>query len=197
MKEKPIIFSGPMVRAILDGRKTQTRRVVKPQPHETVGGLGSMIAWRDFRWCRGGSIPDVAAECPYGQPGDRLWVRETWADTSKESRRCPVSYRATWPPDDEECRGFAWKPSIFMPRWASRLTLEVTGVRVERVQDITEEDALAEGVAVDIGLPYCDPETPSARMMFKDLWNSINSRRSFGWDMNPFVWVVSFRRVRP
>lgn len=225
MKEKPILFSGPMVRAILEGRKTQTRRVVKPQPPSCyhfvhyrqqdtawnpITGPAGFYAGFDYR----PDNPDPSYyRCPYGQPGDRLWVRETWADTSKESLLCPVSYRATWPPEDEEGRGFNWQPSIHMPRWASRIDLEVTGVRVERVQDITEEDAKEEGCSQwDMDCPWClgsgtvrssiDQAQPSCpcglpgmyHYNFRVLWDSINASRGYGWDANPWVWVVSFRR---
>jgi len=208
MKEKPIIFSGPMVRAILDGRKTMTRRVVKLQP---VPEPARFEIWSraDGLWypCSNSGRTGIGNwggprwRCPFGIPGDHLWVRETWADTSKECPRCPVSYRATWPPEDEEGRCFKWKSSRFMPRWASRITLEVTGVRVERLQDITEEDAKEEGVyqRCEEWLPTdADPNGYAYVMAadaFRTLWDSINSRRGFGWDANPWVWVISFRRV--
>jgi hypothetical protein len=201
MKEKPILFSGPMVRAILEGRKTMTRRVVKLTDSGRVKEVGGRRNWHL-------EDPNAVAACPYAV-GQRLWVRETWADTSKESRRCPVSYRATWPPDDEECRGFAWKPSIHMPRWASRLTLEVTDVRVERVQDITEEDSWLEGCEpgdpTDNGgfFPQDEPDPSKlghrgwdcAKDWFSDLWDSINAARGYGWDVNPWVWCISFKRI--
>ncbi len=170
MSEKPILFSGEMIRAVLDGRKTQTRRVVKPQP---VG-----------LWAAPGK-----SRCPYGQPGGRLWVRETFYP--ERSHRGPVSYRATWPRDDDPPDG-GWKPSIFMPRWASRITLEIVSVRVEQVQDISEDDARAEGV--DDGTGQTRPLHP---YWFRALWDSINSKRGYGWEKNPWVWVVAFRRVIP
>ena len=216
MRERPILFSGPMVRAILDGRKTMTRRVVKPQPHEGVDA----VEWQDqiivgmnvpdqsgFAMMRDGVIESEAISCPYGAPGDRLWVRETFGfgsgfggKTRKVFYKCsrhdvPAAYCCDWGPDDPSNGYIApddhWRPSIHMPRWASRITLEITGVRVERLQDITDADALAEGA--------CHPD-PSAkdgcyRSAFEGLWESINGAAS--WDANPFVWVVEFRRVDP
>lgn len=199
MKERPVLFSGPMVRAILEGRKTQTRRVMKPQP---VGETPFFDRWARGDW--------DSRPFPYGRPGDHLWVRETWAsvydcpelpcceDGSGKHRR--TIYRATEPHeidnfacsfscshDEPGCA--SWRPSIHMPRWASRLTLEVTGVRVERLQDISEEDARAEGLALEgLILPG------HAAGCFSRLWDSINAKRA-SWASNPWVWVVSFRRV--
>lgn len=168
-RERPILFSGPMVRALLDGRKTQTRRVVNPQPATSSDG----------RAC--GPI-----RCPYGAPGDTLWVRETWCSYMPGS----VRYRA----DGHNDAGWTWRPSIFMPRWASRLTLRVYGVRVERVQQITQADARAEGVVDTSGAwgDLTDTDRAGPRGAFEALWNSINAERGFGWDVNPWVWVVSF-----
>lgn len=175
MKERPILFSAPMVRALLDGRKTQTRRVVKPQPTatreeaiRTYGKGGTFILEAGF----------FGVRCPYGQLGDRLWVRETWGACAGS----PV-YRAD---DNATCPdGGRWKPSIHMPRWASRITLEVTGVRVERLQDISEEDAIAEGVPEQRGDPWA----------FQCLWDSINgARERCSWAANPWVWAITFSR---
>lgn len=189
--ERPILFSGAMVRAILDGKKTQTRRVVKPQPPAD---------WVPSPWPYDGAAWSDR-RCPYGAPGDRLWVRETWAPISPDEERrpireCRIEYRADtsaarpggWDEDTDDPEAARWRPSIHMPRWASRLTLEVTGVRVERVQDISEDDARAEGV-----YPYAD----NPRRFFQELWNSINGARGYGWNSNPWVWVVEFRRVAP
>jgi hypothetical protein len=202
MRERPILFSGPMVRAILEGRKTQTRWVMKPQPvldGDMVGhpALCGLFGAHVFGPCAAKMIP-----CPYGAPGDRLWVRETWAPivqiadvdlpaglVEKADPRGGVqliAYRATtedfvWADGD----GYAmegrscWRPSIHMPRWASRLLLEVTEVRVQRLQEISEEDARAEGV--------------ESRGAFCGLWDTINGNGS--WRENPWVWCVSFRRV--
>lgn len=217
MTERPILMSGPMVRAILDGRKTQTRRVVKPQPsHFTPSPnvhhprhpaayfdaycnapkTGANPRGMSDRWCwwtpdnRQG--PDWI-RCPYGAPGDRLWVRETWGTGGYFP--WPYGYRA----DGKEYPGECWRPSIHMPRRASRLTLEVTVVRVERLQAITQADARAEGVVDTSGawdhVPggLLDTSRAGPRGAFEALWNSINGADS--WDANPWVWVVEFRRV--
>lgn len=213
MAERPIIFSGEMVRAILDGRKTQTRRVIKPQPYE-VSNRGEIAA-------SGNRMPGLIRlrqtddclstwedACPYGRPGDRLWVRETWAtvlDNLVMRSECDLAYRAT-DPDWSNCDVFRWRPSIHMPRWACRLTLEITDVRVERLQDISEQDAEAEGaepLTVDdatpderelLDLPLMEDRNPY-RNGFAVLWDSINGKRpGCDWQSNPFVWAVTFRR---
>lgn len=216
MKERPIIFSGPMVRTILKDRKTQTRRVIKPQPANPMQHVVKALC--QFFRDKGRSMKPI--KCPYGQPGDGLWVRETWAavrffeayedgyalgyaDDWEGSERIPkgpgswcVLYRADgeWE-DNIEDRGFAWRPSIHMPRWASRITLEVTGVRVERVQDITDGDVAKEGVTWgwpgQLGSKHGSP----ARDAFAKLWDSLNAKRGYGWDMNPWVWVLEFKRL--
>lgn len=187
MKERPIIFGAEMVRAILDGRKTQTRRVIKPQPYyvdfEPRYEKNTWAFWSDevLKYRNG-----LIVRCPYGVPGDRLWVKEAWADPYDV--RIPV-YRADMATAYE---GLRWRPSIFMPRWASRIILEITGVRAERVQAISEDDAIAEGVLGDEG-PY-DQGLPS--MCFRTLWDSINAKRGFGWDVKPWwVWVIGFKRL--
>lgn len=184
MKERPILFSGSMVRAILDGRKTQTRRVVTNARPYTATDNGIDILWAT------GSL-----RCPYGQPGDRLWVRETWC-----LRPEGYGYRADNNPDNNPLK---WGPSIHMPRWASRITLEVTGVRVERVQDISEEDARAEGIRATRlshgSVVYHTDSYPtpniygSAQERFVNLWHSINTPRGYPWESNPWVWVVAFK----
>ena len=177
MKERPILFSGSMVRAILDGRKTMTRRVVKKQHIPFVANiLGGFL---DGNWKHN--------PFPYGRPGDRLWVRETFSYGAN-------GYYFRSDVKQPETVKYAWKPSIHMPRVASRITLEVTSVRVERVQDITGKDALAEGIEKP---PYHYEESPeeSYRRAFKMLWDSINSKRGFGWDKNPWVWVVEFKKI--
>jgi hypothetical protein len=170
--EKPILFSAPMVRAILEGRKTMTRRVVKPQPEsDQDDGHAGLIQ-----------------DCPYGQPGDRLWVRETFSTDGcacYEPCFCPsVWYKADDLSEDKELQP-KWCPSIFMPRWASRIILEVTGVRVERLQEITNAGALAEGIE-----PSGVPRTYVGD--FAALWDSLNAKRGYGWDTNPWVWVIGF-----
>lgn len=191
MKERPILFSAPMVRALLDGAKTQTRRVVKPQP-DSISPDG--MPARFFHQRAIGSGYPVQIRCPYGQPGDRLWVREAWAPKAIDPECTTVAYRAT----DDECNG-PWKPSIHMHRWASRIDLEVTGVRVERLQDISQSDARAEGAppshpSIDrVSREFGYADFP--RSWYAQLWEQINGAGS--WDANPWVWAVSFRRIRP
>jgi hypothetical protein len=181
VKERQILFSAPMVRAILDGSKTQTRRAVKPQP--------LWIAEPSIPFKTPDADPKGIIRCPHGQPGDRLWVRETFFDATKLNE-LRVLYRA----DDDRSR-FGWTPSIYMPRWASRITLGVTGVRVERLQDISEEDALSEGVHAGSWEYENGEGTESAKESFECLWESINGIGS--WESNPWVWVVEFKRVQP
>lgn len=202
MRERPILFSTPMVRAILAGAKTQTRRVVKPQPDIVAEGgtvVGVSTA-QDQRYGRLGK----ALRCPYGQPGERLWVREAFihepadycweASVSIPCRPAATVYRADV---DGDTRGAGWTPSIHMPRSLSRITLEVTGVRVERLQDISKADAMAEGApsshrSIDrISRAFGYPDFP--RSWYAQLWESINGPGS--WDANPWVWVVEFRRA--
>ncbi len=220
-KSRPILFSSPMVRAILAGTKTQTRRVVRG-----VNGVGDDLDWRDMPkyaldrvYFENGwavfeaqtHIDDTSQTrypCPYGRPGDLLWVRETWnimeviEDTwaggydlddwrgpipKNRPRSATVGYRAD--SDDYDAK---WRPSIFMPRWASRITLEITGVRVERVQAITEEDADAEGVEWNTSPMRCGHTNGVSA--FKSLWDQINGKRpGCSWEEDPWVWVVSFR----
>lgn len=186
IKERPILFSAPMIRAILDGKKTQTRRVAKL----TEGGhvrLG-MRRWHPH---------DEAARlaCPYGQPGERLWVRETWQheDGSCADHKCGqpthIYYKAT----EVAPETMYWRPSIFMQRWASRLTLEIVAVRLERLKDITHEDAVAEGC---YRIEPCEAYPHGnawGRAGYAALWESINGKGS--WDANPLVWVVEFERL--
>lgn len=187
MKSRPILFSAPMVRAILDGRKTVTRRVMNPQLHCYEHGKPVVYCGPK------GSGKTKEVVCPYGTVGDRLWVRETWAaaptrNLTKPTELTPgefIEYRATYSNDSH----FVWRPSIFMPRWASRITLEITWVRVERLQDITHHDALEEGVDYDVS-----KEDGAPLQRFKKLWHEINGK-TYPWDTSPWVWVVSFRRV--
>lgn len=221
MKERPILFSGPMVRAILEGRKTQTRRVVKPQPSpawtqppcEVINGC----------WASNGCVSDL--KCPYGVPGDRLWVKETWCSERPKSRGGPVGYAADgvcgyWDatgmfcphgrlieaPGYKACfpaegartfgmKGYGgrWRPSIHMPRWASRITLEVVSVRVERLQEISEADAVAEGFVESFDSPCGCHERTTAREHFLTTFYDLNERALRG--SNPWVWVVEFKRV--
>lgn len=192
VKEKPILFSGPMVRAILDGKKTQTRRVVK---------ISQMFFDGDESGC--GYEVDLS-KCPYGSVGDRLWVRESFRlgtcpndtqgmavyqdDTSKLSPSSPVG-------SEGFCRQWKSVPSIHMPRWASRITLEITAIRVERLQDISAKDAVAEGINMVPGEGYhTEPPLPYPVATFKRLWNTINGSKH-PWESNPYVWIVEFKRV--
>lgn len=234
MKEKPIIFSGPEVRAILDG-KTQTRRVTKWQPNTLFDRPFVEDEWSlpGFYAVRGAAVPNGTAlyrrynngqfgilECPYGQPGDRLWVRETWRQCYPEtSYSHGVIYRADKAMSlgmDEYSDRHKWKPSIHMPRRFSRITLEIKNIRVERVQEISEQDCAAEGVVFEY--PDLD-EDPMAggtyfrpgRHGFAQVWDSINgkpkierddegreiARHDFSWSANPWCWVIEFVRVEP
>lgn len=226
MKERPILFSAPMIRALLAGTKTQTRRVVKPHPTDPrVGGACTYDEHGEWVWLNGhdGSIVSRMGRCPYGQPGDRLWVKETWrigedvgegwsldsepgdlhliydADGARDYRSFPEDYR--WPSNGKVVHNsegtpdhwisYGSFPSIFLPRWASRITLEITAVRVERLQDISEADARAEGCT-----GHWVEEAPAAdqaRFDYRELWEQINGPGS--WDANPWVWVVEFRRL--
>lgn len=190
MSARPVLFNGAMVRAILAGAKTQTRRVVKPQPPEHVVRLRQWYQ-RPAEWVDADGS-NYSARCPLGAPGDDLWVRETWAEHEPDDvQGTRVYYRADHAGGEAQVRPgmfLRWTPSIHMPRWASRLTLRVTSVRVERLHAISEDDARAEGVQT------LDPRTSaaSARECFADLWSEISGRES--WDANPWVWVVSFER---
>lgn len=201
MADRPILFSSPMVRAILEGRKTQTRRVLRvPAPFEPSDEISVQVAT--------GSIE------PQFRHRDRLWVRETWQGLSfgdyqpTKSRVCDLRYRATDPlaNSEKEVRGYPWRPGIHMPRWASRLTLIVTDVRVQRLQDISEADAWEEGCVrgdpdhVGGFFPAEEPDPSgighrgwdNARDWFADLWDSLNAKRGFGWEANPWVCAVTF-----
>ena len=213
IKERPIIFSSEMVRAILNNRKSQTRRIIKPQPIDILPmKVPNEWVTLDTINPHHGKI----IKCPYGIPGDILWVRETWCpvdDTEYDGEKWVdysatpryaepgVSHPAGWEnsPDDD-LGALHWRPSVFMPRWASRITLEIINVCAERVQDISEEDAKAEGIDVlKVNVP--DPESgfnvgdplESYRDVFAWYWNKLNAKRGFGWDNNPFVWCISFK----
>ena len=194
MKEHGMIYQGWGVRAILDDRKTQTRRVIlKPERYNHI---------RECVYC-----------CPYGIERSRLWVREAWAVIWTEyepdweyqtawdvphrieyKADSGAKYPGDWPAEDGSdpyCP--KWRPSIHMPRWASRITLEITDVRVERVQEISEEDAIAEGI-MRWQSERLQREDKGARTDFQALWDSINLKRGYGWETNPWVWVISFKR---
>lgn len=218
---RPILFSGPMVRAILDGRKTQTRRVItKVAGFSEWATIDKTVVDTQAMLSRPSNVAFInSRHCSYGQLGDRLWVRETFVlenceaplpdrphqkiEDSEWGPYLVPHYRATEPephiipPDltdsyDDRTR---WSPSIFMPRWASRITLEVTGIRIEKVQDISPEDAGAEGITINL------PNAPFAAHFgrvakFGALWDSLNAKRGYGWELNPWVWVVEFRQLQ-
>lgn len=235
MTEKPILFSGSMVRAIREDRKTMTRRVVKPQPI-AVHDLESKRKQRRGDLFIGPDIFPTGDQtnlvfalaldnattrmlgsenlcnefCPYGQPGGRLWVRETWC------RKCDdgvFAYNKEGNLDPSCCYYAAdgvhvvkgdgdggtefrkdgteaspWSPSIHMPRWASRITLKITGIRVERLQEITRDGAIAEGCPKEVA------DAQDACQWYRDLWDSINAKRGHGWDENPWVWIIEFQK---
>lgn len=241
MKERPILFSGPMVRAIIEGRKTVTRRAVKglqiPKEDPSKGETRfrwSAVGQRDARYgfCVFGETEEQCAmelgefgACPYGRRGDRLWVRETWqyADWTEEGEpwicyqadgkrilHLPEDTPGDWAQrlesiwaDLSEPSNYAidnraadrrWRPNIHMPRWACRILLEVTAVRVERLQDISEEQAIAEGIDVH-QQGFFGNGCVTAKAAFRELWWSINGEGD--WEANPWVWVVEFKRVTP
>lgn len=226
MKERPILFSTDMVKAILEGRKTQTRRIIKPRNESGLFQVGIdkqtgkvVTIWA----CDGNEQWEYDMSCPYGDIGNTLWVRETWSlnpffnetevhdneDHDIISNDEPYLYKAK----DKPFEGHKWRPSIFMPRKAARIFLEVTGIRVERLQEINEEDAKAEGIQADFweevkstvyrdymtdtkgyGNPEVDyPVTSFPIDSFKSLWQSINGEES--WEENPFVWVIEFKKL--
>ncbi len=233
MRELPILFNGPMVRAILEGRKTQTRRIVKPQHFREDHGEDASGQCISAGW-----YPDLRL-CPFGKPGDRLWVREAW-----QVARETIDYETggeydvwEWNDDMGDPRQYLkgdarfgtkaglfyaadgedknpgafynltgldnktilrtkeinWRPSIHMPRWASRITLEVTGVRVERLQDISGMNAVREGVYIPAHIPLDGADLDWARREYRRVWEQINGPDS--WSDDPWVWVVEFKRV--
>jgi len=194
MKERPILFNSDMVNAILEGRKFQTRRVIKtPEPflnRDLVEKISVFLPKELGCFFKTRSEAKLFAKCPYGKVGDQLWVKETWAtglfyddlkpsDLSGEEN---IIYRA----DEPDLKVGRWRPNIFMPRWASRIQLEITDIRVERLNDIKESDCLAEGVGSPITRDCKKPK-------FMQLWESINGKGS--WDENPWVWVVEFKKL--
>lgn len=195
--ERPIMFTDSMVAAIIDGRKTQTRRILKPQPVRGSSPTGPMWGHRDLPGEFAESIFSTCATgmltCPYGKSRDQLWVRETFSDDWCD-KGYPVQYRADGDLDaDMYDAGVKWRPSIFMPRRASRITLEITSVRVERLQEISEEDAKAEGVTDSYPEQECNSDRPFAEG-FGYLWDSINAAKA-PWASSPWVWVVGFVRL--
>ncbi|HBR8048112.1 TPA: hypothetical protein MI490_21410 [Klebsiella pneumoniae] len=200
MKERGMIFNGEMVRAILDGRKTQTRRIIKDC---TVGRdqISKFIQIeKKFIGCYPEDVPELIRECcPYGVPGDRIWVREAFRVHSRATDVATLVYKASernsWTEQTRRvpvavCNKPAtpekWTPSLHMPRWASRILLEITGVRVERLRSMSQDDARAEGVIAASG-------PMEAGLAFRELWDSIYGEES--WKANPWVWVIEFKRV--
>ena len=241
--EKPILFSGEMVQAILDGRKTQTRRVMKPQLH--TGKLGDVYIYpKDNAASEWSSNPQMfACDCPYGVPGDRLWVREAFQRVEafyglgilyrSDESILAIDFDAPneWERTNERlheprlelhdiaCEGMPWCPSIHMPRWASRITLEITNVRVERLNEISAEDVVAEGIDLSpiwensTGVTYEEvakvwtqnvprndgesiDQSYSAHFIacFKRMWDKINGKKN-PWASNPWVWVIEFKKL--
>ncbi|MBI7277659.1 hypothetical protein JEU36_30245 [Pseudomonas aeruginosa] len=191
MKERPILFSGPMVRAILGGSKTVTRRALNAQSLKLIN-YGAQVGECHYLPEDGkvhqNSAGYYADFCPYGLPGDRLWVRETYADAG-----CRLTYRADTD-DGAHCKVKKWTPAIHMFRKDSRILLEITAVRVERLQDITEDQAIAEGIDTH-PMGFYGNGCITAGGAFLELWESINGDGS--WAANPWVWVIEFRRVTP
>lgn len=234
VKERPILFNGPMVRAALDGRKTVTRRALSARSLKEIGygvQLGECHELPADGQVHPNSASYYAELCPFGLPGDRLWVRETFALLGNEDGVCidwndqvqkgderlaariyrascsvgdyglwQIPDQADWKPETKSLQyEGAWRPSIHMPRWASRILLEITGVRVERLQDITAEQAIAEGVDADMCRQYLETspsryECKAAAIHgFAGLWQSTGG----DWNANPWVWVVEFNRIEP
>jgi hypothetical protein len=212
-KERPILFSGPMVRALLDGSKTQTRRIVKPtgahhifQFRGTDDARGADEPTGEWAWGSSESVISKHIRCPYGKPGDRLWVRETFLyvgpgsgsdlPSYREERANPENHKAAncWFRASRPDETLVWTPSIHMPRWASRVTLEVTGVRVERLNDCTDADAEAEGIDFLRHVPDAD-ETLTPRELYMCLWDGLKPTAGSAWADNPWVWVVEFKRI--
>ena len=205
MKDKPILFSTPMVQAILDDRKIKTRRVIKgmgnkmhydrllgdwglSDPPELIDGV--------LRWRLQTDVDDdrmFEVECPW-KVGQTLWVRETWQQGESEYLYLEKMLRDGVIYTDLDDDPIKWKPSLFMPKDAARIFLKVKSIRVERLQDITEEDARAEGIK---GIPRSRELSPMDDYIypFKQLWDGLNSKRGYGWDVNPWVWVIEFERV--
>ena len=231
MKETGIIMSGDHPTKILAGTKTMTRRLTKlheynkePDKWNIRPGVNCQFADSIERNKYNLPSQQIYIKCPYGLVGDRLWVRETWRIVGNDSgnlaleiqyksdmsRKWSTVSQATFDKYTYDSVGWVanskWRPSIFMPRWASRITLEITGLRAERLQEITEVDAIAEGVSYNTTNEYAQMRVlsrgqanedtwPTPQESFRKLWDSINAKRGYGWDKNPWVWVIEFRRL--
>lgn len=221
VKEHPILMSGPMVRAILEGKKSQTRRVIRPQPVQLdteqwfpgpPGSNKNAKHYANEKHLRKGLPLDFS---PYGAPGDRLWVRETHAilrqgdygsvvgpnESDFRQHYYELRYRTderdSYAEASADVRGYSWRPSIHMPRWASRITLEIIEVRVERLQKITDNDVRAEGITpseIDAWREWLHPGDVHGHA-FGQRWDTLNAKRGYSWESNPWVWVVSFERM--
>jgi len=188
---KSIIFTGDSIRAIMDGRKTMTRRPIKPQPKIVTAIYPDASIETELLFRNG----DQRIHCPYGQPGDLLWVRETFA-------YCPTDFKDTkgiiYKADakyNDYVGGHEWLSPRFMPRWASRITLKITGVWVQRIQDIPNEDLISEGYYTQDELYVEYGKYAHAKEWFIKLWDSINRKRGFGWDTNLWVWAIAFEKT--
>lgn len=216
-RDRPILFSAPMVRAILCGDKTETRRVIRHQPE----WANSWVLRDASGLCKDGIVRGI--RCLYGCVGDTLWVKETWGavapyDSQAPLEECRIEYRADLPPGctdfpgqwpAEDARGNPdapkWRPSIFLPKRFSRISLHITGLNVQKIQDIRIDGIIAEGLKIP-DVDYSVPERPDvldyerecyAYDKFQELWDQINSKRGFSFESNPRVWIVQFRRTKP
>jgi hypothetical protein len=207
IKERPILFSGEMVRAILAGRKTQPRRLVTPQPlcvlpnnHEPLRYFenlpkGNYIYWNDIWRKHGKAFEHVQ---PYGQAGERLWVREAWQAWAEYDKLVPrdIPHNPSAILHTADRDGFLWdsrkRPPMFMPRWMSRIMLEVIDVRLERLQDITAKDCIAEGLTTNLRE---HDAVYHLQKQYRNIWDLLNAKRGYDWESNPWVWVIAFRRI--
>lgn len=234
MRELPIPFSTPMVRAILDGNKTMTRRIVKPQPPDEAKTLCGPKTYEPIAIDKDGEMypgspiygaydenGEWGTKCPY-QPGDHLYVRETWRCVKYDNMDGDLNYGVEFKDgtrkyfkfdDSERYHQFGkyalkkgWQPSIYLPKEAARIWLEVTNVRVERLQEISQKDIEFEGIwhysqeyreEICIWRDCAEAIRNRRTKYFKKLWDGINLKRGYGWDTNPWVWVVSFKKVTP
>ncbi len=205
MTERPIRFLTDMVKAILEGRKTMTRRVIKPQPIKRTDYCGGYIletkkATTSIKSFNEGLYQDI---CPFGKVGDKLWVRETWDFRPMAGRSAIIGYKA-----DRSSKGFTvpegfnqlvyeptrYRPSIHMPKWASRITLEILDIRVEKLHQIEDKDCYAEGINCFEAQHLPEPHlTPTE--VFRNLWNSLH-KKQYRWEDNPWVWCISFKRLQ-